>query len=186
WKNLEHLFSEIPRSSFGNGYNHSLQDLLEISKNILLNFLAELVRNTGYNRFVELMPRTIFPLFCLLHAQLKTCSGVSFIDSTVLSVCHIRRASSHKTFKGIAAKGKTSTGWFYGLKLHLVINEKGELLSFQLTSGNLHDIKPLEEITKKLFGYLFGDKGYLSSKAFKKLYEKRNQACDNNPKKYEK
>jgi len=126
----------------------------------------------SYNRFIELMPRSIFPLFCYLFSLLKHCSGISFIDSTILTVCHIRRASSHKTFKGLAAKGKTSTGWFFGLKLHLIVNEKGELLAFQLTDGSTHDLVPIDFLVKKLFGYLFGDKGYLSRKKFEELYEK--------------
>ncbi len=126
----------------------------------------------SYNRFIELIPRTIFPLFCYLLSLLKNCSGISFIDSTILTVCHIRRASSHKTFKGVASKGKTSTGWFFGLKLHLVINEKGELLAFQLTNGSAHDLVPIDFLVKTLFGHLFGDKGYLSGKVFKRLYEK--------------
>lgn len=126
----------------------------------------------SYPRFIELIPRTIFPLFCYLLSLLKNCSGISFIDSTILTVCHIRRASSHKTFKGLASKGKTSTGWFFGLKLHLVINEKGELIAFHLTNGSTHDLAPVDSLVKKLFGYLFGDKGYLSMKMFKQLYEK--------------
>lgn len=72
----------------------------------------------------------------------------------------------------MASKGKTSTGWFFGLKLHLVINEKGELLAFQLTGGNVHDLAPVDFLAKKLFGHLFGDKGYLSANVFKRLYEK--------------
>ena len=126
----------------------------------------------SYHRFVELTPRAIFPLFCYLLALLKNCSGISFIDSTILTVCHIRRASSHRVFKGLASKGKTSTGWFFGLKLHLVINQQGELIAFQLTDGSTHDLSPVDFLVKKLFGHLFGDKGYLSMKVFERLYEK--------------
>lgn len=147
----------------------TFKDFYNLNQSVLRVYFPNLLK---YNRFVELMPRTIFPLFCFLQTRLGSCSGISFIDSTILSVCHIRRASSHKTFRGIAHKGKTSTGWFYGLKLHLVINEQGEILAFQLSSGNIHDLIPVEELSKKLFGHLFGDKGYLSNKLFKNLYEK--------------
>ena len=147
----------------------TFKDFYFLGSFILKKYFPKIV---SYNRFIELMPRAIFPLFCLLQGELKPCSGISFIDSTILSSCHIRRASSHKTFKAIASKGKTSTGWFYGLKLHLVIDEKGEILAFQLSSGNVHDLIPVEDLVTKLFGYLFGDKGYLSAKTFKKLYEK--------------
>ena len=99
-------------------------------------------------------------------------TGISFIDTMILTVCHIRRASSHKTFRGIASKGKTSTGWFFGLKLHLVINERGKPQAFQLTNGSTHDLVPVESLVEKLFGYFFGDKAYLSKKMFSKLYER--------------
>lgn len=147
----------------------TFKDFYSLSHQELKRYFPAIV---SYNRFVELIPRTVFPLFCLLWTELESCSGISFIDSTILTACHIRRASSHKTFKGIASKGKTSTGWFYGLKLHLIINEKGQLLSFQLTSGHVHDLSVVEDLSEKIFGHLFGDKGYLSAKVFKKLYEK--------------
>ena len=79
-----------------------------------------------------------------------------------MRVCHPRRIHSHKVFKGIAKKGKTSTGWFYGFKLHVVVNDLGELLAFMISAGNLDDRKPVPELAKKLFGKLFGDKGYIS------------------------
>ena len=126
----------------------------------------------SYTRFVSLIPRTVFPLFCYLCSLLEQPTGISFIDSTILTVCHVRRASSHKTFKGIAAKSKTSTGWFFGLTLHIVINECGQLQAFQVTSGSTHDLTPIEFLVENLFGYLFGDKAYLSKKIFQKLYER--------------
>ena len=147
----------------------TFKDFYRLNQSMLRRYFPNLV---NYNRLIELMPRTVFPLFCFLQTQLGPCSGISFIDSTILTVCHIRRASSHKTFRGIASKGKTSTGWFYGFKLHLVINDQGEILAFQLSSGNLHDLVPVKDLVKKLFGRIFGDKGYLSNKLFRELYEK--------------
>ncbi len=91
-----------------------------------------------------------------------------------MEVCHNRRIHSHKVFKGIAERGKSSTGWFYGFKLHLVINDKGEILSFYLTPGNVDDRNPkvIESLAKELFGKLFGDKGYLSKKISNILFSK--------------
>ncbi len=57
---------------------------------------------------------------------------------------------------------KVSTGWFYGFKLHLVINNLGEIINLKLTSGNVHDVAILESLTQELKGILLGDKGYLS------------------------
>jgi len=63
----------------------------------------------SYNRFVELIPSVIVPL----NACLGTCTGITFIDSTTLAVCKNPRIHCHKTFAGLARRGKTSTGWFY-------------------------------------------------------------------------
>jgi hypothetical protein len=104
---------------------------------------------------------------------LKQCTGKSFIDSFPLKVCHNRRIHAHKTFKKCAARGKTSIGWFYGFKLHLVINDLGEIIAFQVTPGNIADTneKVILALTKDLRGKLVGDKGYIvNSQLFKKLY----------------
>ena len=128
----------------------------------------------SYNRFTELRQKVFLPL--LIYVQLNTikqCTGTSYIDSFALEVCHIRRTSSHKMFKGLARKGKTSVGWFYGFKLHLVINHAGEIIAFYITPGNVADNNELVliKLTKKLFGKLFGDRGYIVNEdLFKKLY----------------
>lgn len=129
----------------------------------------------SYKRFVALMPRTFLPL-ALFMKQRRTgkSSDISFIDSTPISVCHNRRIHSHKVFDGLAKRGKSSTGWFYGFKLHLVVNEFGEILNFTFTPANVDDRNPnvMEKLTKRVFGKLFGDKGYLSKKLFESLMEK--------------
>jgi hypothetical protein len=118
----------------------------------------------SYNRFIELRQKAFLPLLIFLKLNgLRQCTGISYIDSFPLEVCHVKRASSHKIFKGIAQKGKSSTGWFYGFKLHLVINHQGEVVAFCITPGNIADNNEcvLIKLTKKLFGKLFGDRGYL-------------------------
>jgi hypothetical protein len=116
----------------------------------------------SYQRFVELMPTLLVPLVAYLHTQLGRCTGISFIDSTSLTVCRNPRIHQHRVFAGRAARGKNSVGWFYGFKLHLVVNDQGELLAFCLTPGNIDDRHPVPKLAKQLFGKLFGDKGYLS------------------------
>ena len=91
-------------------------------------------------------------------------AGIAFIDATSLCVCENLRIPRHKTFAGVAGRGKTSTGWFFGFKLHLVVNDQGELLSVCLTRGNVNDRKPVPKLVKRLIGKLFGDKGYISKK----------------------
>jgi Transposase DDE domain len=126
----------------------------------------------SYSRFVNLMKTCLFPLFVFSQGCLGECSGISFIDSTILTVCHARRITSHRVFKKFAKRGKTSTGWFYGFKLHLIINESGEIVAYMLTSGNVDDRFPVPALSKGIFGKLFGDKGYISQELFLKLYEK--------------
>lgn len=130
---------------------------------VLKYWCAEFPGLVSYTRFVEFIPAVLVPLAVYLHTNcLGQCHGVSFVDSTSLDVCLNQRIHSHKVFAGLAARGKTSTGWFFGFKLHLVVNDQGELLSFCITPGNVDDRKPVPRLAKKLFGKLFGDKGYLS------------------------
>jgi hypothetical protein len=128
----------------------------------------------SYGRFVELMQRAIVPLAVYLHHRVGLCTGLSFVDSTALPVCRNQRIHQHKVFVGIAARGKTTMGWFYGFKLHLVANDRGELLACQLTPGNVDDRKPLPTLVQRLFGKLFGDKGYLSQPLVETLLTEHN------------
>jgi hypothetical protein len=126
----------------------------------------------SYSRFINLMKTCLFPLFVFSQGCLGDCSGISFVDSTILTVCHARRINSHRVFKSLAKRGKTSTGWFYGFKLHLIVNDVGEILAYMLSPGNVDDRVPVPELSKDIFGKLFGDKGYISQELFLKLYEK--------------
>lgn len=123
---------------------------------------AEFPALPSYQRCVELLPRCVAPLAALFEALRGECDGVSIADSTALAVCDNRRIHSHRVFEGRAERGKTSTGWFFGFKLHLVINSKGELLRLKLTPGNTDDRKPIPEMSEGLFGLLFADKGYVA------------------------
>ncbi len=126
----------------------------------------------SYTRFVELMPPALLPLCLYLKTRFGSVTGISFIDATALPVCHNRRISRHKVFDGLAARGKTSVGWFFGFKLHLVVNDCGELLAFYLTPGNVDDRQPVLHLAKHLFGKLFGDKGYISQPLADQLLER--------------
>ncbi len=126
----------------------------------------------SYNRFLEWMPSTLIPLCAYLRSRFGACSGISFMDSTSLRVCHNKRISQHKVFENLAARGKTSVDWFFGFKLHLVVNDFGELLNFQVTPGNVDDRRPVPKLLQHLFGKVFADKGYISVKLTKDLLEK--------------
>lgn len=126
----------------------------------------------SYSRFVELMPAVLVPLCAFLHTRRGRVTGIAFIDSTRLVVCHPKRAHAHRVFAASARWGKTTVGWLSGFKLHLIINDEGELLAFKLAAGNVDDRVPVPELTSSLFGKLFGDKGYISQALFDALYER--------------
>jgi hypothetical protein len=133
------------------------------TEQVLKSWRSEFPGLVSYTRFVEYIPAALVPLIMFLRTQcLGCCTGISFIDSTALDVCLNQRIHSHKVFAGLAARGKTSTGWFFGFKLHLVINDRGEILQFCITPGNVDDRKPVPRLAKQLFGKLFGDMGYIS------------------------
>ena len=125
----------------------------------------------SYQRFIEWMPSTLLPFCAYLKHCFGTGTGISFIDATSLKVCHNRRISSHRVFKDLAARGKTSVDWFFGFKLHLVVNEKGELLNIQITPGNVDDRTPVPDLLKSLFGKVFADRGYVSKPLAHKLLQ---------------
>lgn len=141
--------------------------LLHVSKYLRAEF-PDLV---SYNRFVELMPYALMPLICYLNTRKGEVTGISFIDATKIPICHNVRARRNKVFAGFANWGKSSIEWFFGFKLHLIINERGELLSFQVTPGNVDDRVPVPDLVQHIFGKIFGDKGYISLDLFKKLFE---------------
>jgi transposase len=132
-------------------------------EHVLPHLRSEFPDLVSYTRFVDFIPSALIPLCAyFLQSCLGDCTGVAFIDSTSLDVCLNQRIASHKVFAGLAGRGKTSAGWFFGFKLHLVINDRGELLNVLLTPGNVDDRKPVPRLVHKLFGKIFGDKGYIS------------------------
>jgi len=126
----------------------------------------------SYNRFIELLPEVLMPLTFFMQSRCGQGQGIAFIDATSLRVCENIRIPRHKTFKDVAERGKSSTGWFYGFKLHLLVDDCGNLLSFRITRGNVDDRTPVPSMLKKFVGKVFGDRGYVSKKLTELL------ACD--------
>lgn len=116
----------------------------------------------SYNRFVELMSTVIALLTNYLISKFGKNTGISYIDSTPIQVCKPKRMSRNKVFKNLATKAKSTIGWFFGFKVHLIINECGELLSVNFSKANVDDRKPVLTMAKNIMGKLFGDKGYIS------------------------
>lgn len=128
----------------------------------------------SYERFVARVPSVFGPLSAYLSSLYGHCHGISFIDSTALSVCDNHRIHNHKVFAGLADRGKGSMGWFYGFKLHLVVNDRGELLACQITPASTDDRKPVLDLCQRLFGKLIADRGYISQALFGQLLETFN------------
>lgn len=163
-------------------YHHSgyktFKDYYE--KHVVITLTSEFKGLVAYNRFVELKKYAAVPLVLFTKIIcLSNCTGISFVDSMSLAVCHNRRICSHKVFKSCARRGKTSVGWFYGFKLHLVINEYGQMIDFHLTSGNVADNNHqllLDHLLSKTHGKVFGDKGYIVKETVKnQLLERGTQ-----------
>ncbi len=140
---------------------------------ILFQYKNYFPKALSYNRFLEVKKFATMPLIILINELTGEKTDKYYIDSTKLQVCDNLRIKSHKVFKGIAQRGKTSTGWFFGFKLHLIINNKGEIMSIKLTPGNTDDRTVVRKMTEGLEGVLFGDKGYIG-KDLKQDLENKN------------
>ena len=130
-------------------------------------------KTVSYNRFVELSQQVNLPMTLFLKMQcLGECTGITYVDSTPIRVCKNKRINRNKVFKDIAMVGKSTMGWFYGFKLHLIVNEKGDIINFVITQGNVDDREPLKEdkFVEKIKGKLYADKGYISAKLTQLLF----------------
>lgn len=127
----------------------------------------------SYNRFTELVSQNLMAMSLFLKTCcLGECTGISFVDSTPVRVCKPKRINSNKVFKGIATTGKSTMGWFHGFKLHIVINDKGEILNFTITQANVDDRSPLKKknFLDKIYGKLYADKGYVGKDLMQLLF----------------
>ncbi len=106
----------------------------------------------------------------LLELNKQKFSEFFVIDSTPLPLCSVGYRFRSRLGKGLASSGKNMNGWYYGFKLHLIINENMEIVSFKFTNGSTSDITALDsKLVKGIVGYLIGDKGYLGYKKAKEL-----------------
>lgn len=133
----------------------------------------EFPATVSYNRFTELMQQNLMGMTLFLKTCcLGNCTGISFVDSTPIRVCKSKRIRNNKVFKGIATTGKSTMGWFHGFKLHIIINDKGEILNFTITQANVDDRTPLKKknFLDKIYGKLFADKGYIGKELMQMLF----------------
>ncbi|ENM5769360.1 IS982 family transposase [Vibrio mimicus] len=116
----------------------------------------------SYTRFLEVMPCVLVPLSAFFTHLKGEPTGIELIDSTSIKVCHNLRIPRHKVFQGTAARGKSTMGWFYGFKLHIITNHLGDIVAAKFTPANTDDRKPVRELSKGLLDKLYADKGYIS------------------------
>lgn len=153
-------------------HSSSYRNFKSFYNNFVCVYLKSAFPNlVSYSQFTRLQKQILLPLCSYAKSKMGKATGISFVDSTSISVCKNIRINRNKVFKGIAQRGKSTMGWFYGFKLHFIINQHGEILNFCITAGNCDDRKPLPTLAKDLFGKLFADRGYLSSKLFTELYK---------------
>src|ERR1700694_4994526 len=141
------------------------------TEHVQVHLTSEFPHLVRYPRFVALIPAVLVPLLAYLQSRYGACTGISFIDSTSLEVCDPKRINGHRVFATDARRGKTSMGWFFGFKLHLAVNDRGDLLACCLTPGNVDDRTPVPQMVKRLQGKLFGDRGYISAPLTQLLFE---------------
>ncbi len=127
----------------------------------------------SYNRFVELEKDVLLPLpIFIKKILLGTCTSISFIDFTPLRVCRNQRILIYKKFEGLSERGRSSMEWLLGVKSHLIINDKGEIMNFILTPGNVDDREPLKQgwFLENIKGKLCADNGYIRQALFENFF----------------
>ena len=153
-------------------YHHSAYKNFKSYYHYIKNYhFQQFPKLISYNRFIEWMPSCLIPLSAYLKSRRGQITGISYIDSCPIAVGKNIRIPRNKVFKGLASRGKSSLGWFFGFKLHLIDNQVGELLAVKVTTGNVNDRTPVKNLCQGLRGKLFADQGYLGKQLFEQLFE---------------
>jgi len=151
------------------------KDIKHYHRYLLSHFPNELGEIPSYGNFNGLMNRTlpyvVFLLQWLMYCNRSDESGLYFLDSSPLKVCENKRIFDHKVSDGLAKRGKTSMGWFFGFKLHAVCDSLGRLVSLLITPGNTDDRRFALKLLKDLKGLCIADAGYVSKNLMKTLYD---------------
>ena len=152
-----------------------VKDVKHYHRKLLSSYSKELGRIPNYGNFNALMnqatPYVIFLLQWICYCHQSAGGGLYFMDSTPMKVCENKRIFDHKVCEDMAQRGKSSMGWFFGFKLHVVCDSLGRLVSLLITPGNTDDRKFALKLLKGLRGLCVADAGYVSKKLMQELYQ---------------
>jgi transposase len=121
------------------------------------NFIADMNQLSG-------LAMLMLSAFMRFFRSITDTGRIKIVDSTKLEVCKIKREFTHKVCQNFAKKSKSSMGWFYGFKLHIIVNELMQILELRITPGNTDDRKGLDMMWNTIFGMIIADAGYLGKK----------------------
>lgn len=156
-------------------YATGVKDVKHYHRKLLSSYSNELGRIPNYGNFNTLVnqatPYVIFLLQWIFYVNKSRQDGFYFMDSTPLKVCENKRIFDHKVCEDLAQRGKSSMGWFFGFKLHVVCDSLGRLVSLLITPGNTDDRKFVLKLLRGLKGLCIADAGYVSKKLMQELYE---------------
>ena len=129
-------------------------------------YSAEFPDLPNYENFLKATNKSfiamiLFLQFVLYLGRQKCRSGIHFIDSTSLQICKNYNIYRNKVGSGLANRGRSTKGWFFGFKLHGVCNKEGFMEDIMFSPGSPNDKNFLETMSKKIKGTLVCDAGYL-------------------------
>lgn len=141
-------------------------DLKTFHKNAMSHYVSYFPSLTNYENFLKATNRSVgFILAFVRHRlylnRLNCAENEFYVDSTPVTVCENRHVPSHKVCKGVASRGKSTKGWFFGFKLHGVCAADGTLVGLCFRPGREHDSKAFADVTEGLEGTFVVDAGYL-------------------------
>ena len=109
-------------------------------------------------------------LLILMHLNRQTAHVVKYTDATDIPVCLKKNADSHKTMKNLAAFGRSSKGFYYGLKMTLTRDHYGKMLALRFTKPGANDRDIFRKINTDIEGIIIADAGYVSEQLEKDMY----------------
>lgn len=155
--------SEVVTILLWNALTEPSRTLKQVHETIRLHHLQDFPKLPSYSKFVVACHRALPDLIQTLQSLLVTTAPIRLMDSTMLEVCKLARAGTHRVAKGVADFGKNWQGWHYGFKLHASIDRKGRFCGLALTPANVYDAQMMPSILNSYTKVAVGDGTYNAS-----------------------